>query len=322
MLTILTGAWGCLCKEKDKEIGTVVSQFTRFISGITNSSSSRTTSQVGNSSSTENKGSQKAVSQIASQSVQFMNRAGSRLLTALDVIPKEIMIEREVDLRIIRQPGNGDCLFNSFISGLRLLKDVFGPKWKFGWKSNEEIVPVLRKQVADWIRQNWDDDQVKQALEISVTDFKDQYNQDVTRKLDAGETVSDEDLAKLTVINSMALPDLMKSYTRLIEKKGFFGSNGEILALCRIYDVSALIHCKVGDTYITNPDQQFHLAEDGENRPQIHLEYNPGKRHYSTIVPKEYWESPLLELRKIDPNAKKLTSEELRKLNSLLSQML
>ena len=298
-----------------------MSQLTRFISGIINSSSSRFTSQSEHSSNEENKGSERA-SLIAFQSVQIMNRVCSRVLTAFDVIPKEVMIERKEGIRVIRQPGDGDCLFNSFISGLRLLKNELGDKWKFGWKFNEEIVPGLRKQVADWIRQNWDDEQVKKALEISVTDFRDEYNQAVEKKLSSGEGVSEEDLEKSTAINSMSLPNLMTAYVRLIEKKGFYASNGEILSLCKIYDISVIIYCRIDDEYITNLDQQFHLAEEGESRPQVFLEYNPEKRHYSTIVPKKHWESPALEFQRIGPHAKKLTPEELRKLHSLLSGIL
>lgn len=225
-----------------------------------------------------------------------------------------IVIVREY--RIIQQPGDGNCLFNSFARGL------LEPNIKVPGELNKNqlrLAQELRKQSIDWLEANWENDpydEVKNLLMTTIKDTLEHRASIMEDHLEYHRANLEENNASLRSARSsssamafMAQESIIKEQILITEKalkicqdeannvmeehypyyfkaarqEKFYCHIAEIFALSKIYKVDVKIFQEMDNKWV---EIVYFSHPENINNPMnmIRMSFDPHLLHYNTLM--------------------------------------
>lgn len=215
------------------------------------------------------------------------------------LLPKEaivVQVAPKPDERgIIRQRGDGACLFRSFATGLSLNNvPLHAPDEALAEPSNvgaDRYHQLLRNEVAAYLAGRQDDDGVVAEILGGVMDYNDKLQ--AQNRQDHGAFESLDPVVREKILERfdrqyqqkrIGEDEEIPKYLELLRSPTFWGGGLEIVSLGRLYNVHVRVWEPQGGVIVQKLGVSFDPIDPENTRPTVHLYYEDGD-HYNAYVP-------------------------------------
>lgn len=215
------------------------------------------------------------------------------------LLPKEaivVQVAPQPDERgVIRQRGDGACLFRSFATGLALNKvPLHVPDEALAEPSNvgpDRYHQLLRNEVAAYLDEHKDDGGVGAEIFVGAQDYNEKLQAQNLQDHGAFEPLDQAVRAKMIErfdrqYEQKRIPEDQEipKYLELLRTPTFWGGGLEIASLGKLYNVHVRVWEQQGGVIVQKPGVDFDPIDPENTRPTVHLYYEHGD-HYNAYVP-------------------------------------
>lgn len=217
------------------------------------------------------------------------------------LLPKEpivVQVAPQPDERgVIRQRGDGACLFRSFATGLALNNvPLHAPDEALAEPSNvgpDRYHQLLRNEVAAYLAEHKNDDSVAAEIFVGAQDYNEKLQAQNLQDHGAFESLDQAVRAKMIErfdrqYEQKRIPEdeEIPKYLELLRTPTFWGGGLEITSLGKLYNVHVRVWEQKEGVIVLKPGVDFD-PDDPENAlPTVNLYYEDGD-HYNAYVPPE-----------------------------------